>query len=280
MAPSAPEAPLAPLGFVSLVGAGPGHPDLLTLRGFRALQAADVILYDALLDPSFQDLFPTEALALPVGKRCGQGGTPQEEIHRLLVVHAQQGRQVVRLKGGDPLIFGRGGEEALALSTAGIPFEIIPGVSAVQAAAAAAGIPLTHRGVSRRITLLEGHHLPEAEAEWQALVQGGGTLAIYMGTRSIQALARSLLRQGAPPALPIALVERAQCPDQATTLSTLTLAATGALRATTAGPGILLIGEALHHRTQPEISHGPASALPGPHGEAGPAGGRRQRRAG
>ena len=269
-----------PRGFVSLVGAGPGPPDLLTLRGLRALNAAEVVLFDALLDPGFRDFFPVEALAIPVGKRCGRMGTSQEDIHRLLLLHGRGGRRVVRLKGGDPLIFGRGGEEAQVLEAAGIPFEIVPGVSALQAGAAAAGIPLTHRGVSRRVTLLEGHHLPDSTEAWKSLVQGGGTLAIYMGTRRIAEIARSLLGHGALPGLPVALIENAQCPGQTTTFSTLALAATGVLQSTTDGPGIVLFGESLHHRTNPEMNHVAAAALLGAIGEARAPGGRGERRAG
>lgn len=269
-------------GFVSLVGAGPGAPDLITVRGLRALTAAQVILYDALLDPAFAGLFPAQALALPVGKRCGKASTPQADIHRLMIDHARAGRRVVRLKGGDPLVFGRGGEETLALEAAGIPFEVIPGVSALQAGAAGAGFPLTHREVSRRITVLEGHHLPGSAATWRDLVASGGTIAVYMGTRTLQALAQTLLDHGASPSLPVALVEQAQCPGQTSTFSTLAHAAAGALHPGTHGPGILYIGEALHHRFHPtlEIPHEPAASVSGSAREARARGGRRERRAG
>lgn len=269
-------------GLVSLVGAGPGGPDLITVRGLRALMAAQVILYDALLDPAFAGLFPAQALALPVGKRCGKASTPQADIHRLMIDHARAGRRVVRLKGGDPLVFGRGGEEALVLEAAGIPFEVIPGVSALQAGAAGAGFPLTHREISRRITVLEGHHLPGSTAAWRDLVASGGTIAVYMGTRTLQALARALLDHGASPDLPVALVEQAQCPGQTSTFSTLAHAAAGALQPATHGPGILYIGEALHHRFHPtlEIPHEPAAPVPGSAREARARGGRRERRAG
>jgi uroporphyrin-III C-methyltransferase len=270
-----------PVGFVSLIGAGPGCPDLITVRGLRALQAAQVILYDALLDPSFRELFPAQALALPVGKRCGKASLGQADIHRLIIDHALAGRRVVRLKGGDPLVFGRGGEEAQALEAAGIPYEVVPGVSALLAGAAGAGFPLTHREVSRRITVLEGHHLPESPAAWRDLVASGGTLAVYMGTRTLQTMAQSLLDHGAAPGLPVALVEQAQCPGQVSTFSTLAHAAAGALRPATVGPGILFIGKALLHRFHPtsEIPHEPIAAVPGSAREARPRGGRRERRA-
>lgn len=268
-------------GLVSLIGAGPGNPDLITIRGLRALRAAQVVLYDALLDPAFQEFFPAQALALPVGKRCGKPSLPQGDIHRLMIGHAQVGRRVARLKGGDPLIFGRGGEEALALEAAGIPFEVIPGVSALLAGAAGAGFPLTHREVSRRITVLEGHHLPDSAAAWRDLAASGGTLAVYMGTRTIQVLAQGLLDHGAAPNLPVALVEQAQCPGQTSTFSTLAHAAAGALHPATPGPGLLFIGEALHHRFHPtsEVPHEPAAPVSGSPREGRPRGGRRERRA-
>lgn len=264
-----------PRGFVSLIGAGPAGPDLLTLRGHRALQQAEVVLYDALLDPSFSAVFPSGAILLPVGKRGGRPGTLQEDIYGAMLYHARQGRRVARLKGGDPLIFGRGGEEAQALEAAGIPFEVIPGVSALQAGAAAAGFPLTHRQVSRRITVIEGQHLPGDAGAWRNLVDGGGTLAVYMGTGAIGILCRRFLEHGADPDLPVALVERAQCPGQRIQTSTLCRAAQGALEPSTGGPGILYLGPALLQRFHPESPHAPAAPLPGPPRKARTPGGRR-----
>ena len=274
-------------GLVSLIGAGPGHPDLLTLRGLRALQQADVVLYDALLETSFQDLFPRNALAIPAGKRCGGLGTTQAEIHELMLEHAWSGRRVARLKGGDPLVFGRGGEEAAFLEAAGIPFELIPGVSALQGAASAAGIPITHRGVSREIRVLEGHHLLELGTDWAELARSKATLALYMGTRTLKAVARRLLEHGADERLPIALVERATWPGQRATISSLRLAAEGHLCPLTDGPGLVFIGAAIAARVHPiqphfQVSetHVPLAALPRSQDEAGAAGRGRQRRAG
>ncbi|HJW09013.1 MAG TPA: uroporphyrinogen-III C-methyltransferase [Holophagaceae bacterium] len=276
-------------GFVSLIGAGPGAPELITLRGLRALQQADVVLFDALLEPGFQDLFPHQADAIPVGKRCGGLGTPQSEIFELLLAHAGRGKRVARLKGGDPLIFGRGGEEAQVLEAAGIPFELIPGVSALQGAAAAAGIPLTHRGISREIRVLEGHHLLEPGTDWAGLARSQATLALFMGTRTLKAVARKLLEHGAPEDLPLALVERASCPGQTITLSTLRLAAEGHLCPLTAGPGLVLLGAAAGARVHPipsestlthVLAHVPPPPLCRSQAEALAAGGRRQRRAG
>ena len=272
--------------FVSLVGAGPGTPDLLTLRGLQALQRADVILYDALLEPDFAALFREDAIALPVGKRCG-GGTPQEHIHELLLTHAKPGLHVVRLKGGDPLLYGRGGEEAQLLEAFGIPFEIIPGVSALQGVASASGIPLTHRGVSRELRVLEGHHLLDDAVDWEELAHFKGTLALFMATRSVQGIARKLLAHGAKLSHPVALVERAFCEGQVTTISTLALAAEGHLCCRTEGPGLVLMGAVIHERTRPLLPHvslthihDPAPALHRSEGSPRAAGGRGERRAG
>jgi uroporphyrin-III C-methyltransferase len=284
---SQPPAAPTPTGFVSLVGAGPGSPDLLTLRGLRALQAAEVILFDALLEPDFAALFPDQALAIPAGKRCGGLGITQERIHELLIEHASAGRRVVRLKGGDPFVFGRGGEEAQALADVGIPFEVIPGVSALQGAAAASGIPLTYRGVAREVRILEGHHLLSSNTDWYELARTEATLAIFMGTRSLKAVAQRLLDHGAPADLPVALVERAFCRGQATTISTLRLAAEGHVISRTSGPGLVYLGAAIRHRVpslQPETfltdAHDPLSALPRSDAEASAPGGGRKRRAG
>ncbi|HJV88906.1 MAG TPA: uroporphyrinogen-III C-methyltransferase [Holophagaceae bacterium] len=272
--------------FVSLVGAGPGTPDLLTLRGLQALQQADVILYDALLEPDFAALFREAALAIPVGKRCG-GGTPQARIHELLLTHAKPGVHVVRLKGGDPLLYGRGGEEAQLLEAFGIPFEFIPGVSALQGVAAASGIPLTHRGVSRELRVLEGHHLLEDAVDWTELAAFRGTLALFMATRPLPDIARRLLDHGARPDHPVALVERAFCEGQVTTVSTLALAAEGHLCCRTEGPGLVLLGAVIHERTRPLLPHvslthihDPAAAVSGSEGPPRAAGGRGERRAG
>ncbi len=232
------------LSKVFLVGAGPGDPQYLTLRGLEALRQAEVILVDALLESSFAAYFPPEALVLDVGKREGHWSATQAEIHALMLHHARVGRRVVRLKGGDPLVFGRGGEEAQALAEAGIHFEIVPGVSAVQAAAAAAGVPLTHRGLARSLTLVEGQH-PELLRDTLPLLAAGGTVAVYMGVRKLQELAWTLLEAGAPPDLPFLLVERALRPGQVCQPTTLALAAAGALGPRTPGPGLLLLGRAL-----------------------------------
>jgi uroporphyrin-III C-methyltransferase len=267
---------------VTLLGAGPGAPDLITLRGLKALREADVILHDALLDEAFHGLFRSGAEVIDAGKRCGAHAMEQEATTALLLAKAKAGKRVVRLKGGDPFLFGRGGEEALALQEAGIPVAVIPGVSALQGAASAAGLPLTHRGLSREIRVLEGHGLLEETRNWFELAAAASrsTLAVFMGTRRIADLADRLLVYGADPALPIALVEAAHCRGQTVTRATLQAAADGLLKPATDGPGLLYLGPtAALDLLSPRDLHAP-SALPRSEGQGRAPGGRRIRRAG
>jgi len=253
--------PSAAPGFVSLVGAGPGHPDFLTVRGLRRLEAADVILPDALLDEGFAELYPARALVIPAGKRCGQPSTPQEAIHALMIGHARHGARVVRLKNGDPLLFGRGHEEAQALADAGVPFEFVPGVSALQAGAAAAGLSLTHRTLTDEVRILQGHDLLERPQDWARLAAPGPTLVLFMATRSLKAIAQRLLEAGAPADLPVVLVESVSGPQETVTRSVLAFAAAGHLTSRTGGPGIVYLGPAaglriLQH-VQPDFEPAP-----------------------
>lgn len=272
-------------GHITLVGAGPGHPDFLTLRGLRALQGAEVILADALLDPAFEALYPEDAEVRFVGKRCGRHAMPQAEINALLVSLGLQGRRVVRLKGGDPFVFGRGGEEALALREAGLSFEVVPGLSALTGVAGAAGIPLTHRGLAHEVRVIEGHS-PRTEAEWADLAAFRGTLAVFMGTRTLPEMAQALLRHGADPAWPLALMESGCTERQRVQRGCLRDAAEGRMRCQT-GPGLVLLGPTvpLHDLLSTPLSfpgshvHA-ASPLPEPQRPARPARGRRERRAG
>ncbi|MFN8011908.1 MAG: uroporphyrinogen-III C-methyltransferase [Holophagaceae bacterium] len=229
-------------GFAWLVGAGPGHPDFLTLRGLRALRGAEVILHDALLDEAFFGLFPGAAQAVFVGKRAGDHALSQTEISALLVAKVREGKKVVRLKGGDPFLFGRGGEEALALREAGLPFEVIPGVSALHGVAGAAGIPLTHRGLSREVRILEGHGLLDEDRDWAELARFRGTLVLFMATGQLARIAQTLLAHGADPAKPVALVEEGCTPRQRTRLATLADAAARRMPSCTDGPGLVVLG--------------------------------------
>ena len=235
-------------GLVSLVGAGPLGPDFLTVKALRRIEGADVILYDALIGEGIRALFPPSAVAISVGKRCGLHSFSQHEINRQLITHALKGCRVVRLKGGDPFLFGRGGEEALALANAGIPWEVVPGVSSVNAMAALSGIPLTHRGSARRVMIIEGHTLASEPPDWQALVDFDGTIVVLMGAGEAQVLATRLIAHGAETARPIALLETDANGKQLTQTATLAEAAKGTLPRLCAGPGIIYIGAVVNLR--------------------------------
>lgn len=232
-------------GRASLVGAGPGDAGHLTLDALRAIQHADVILYDSLVGPGVLDLARRDARRIDVGKRCGRHAMSQAAINRLLVEHARSGAHVVRLKGGDPSVFGRGGEEAQALRAAGFEVEIVPGVTAALAIAARLGIPLTHRGVSRSLHLLAAHGseggLPEHD--WVATVRTGGTLAIYMGARTLPSLATRLLAAGMAPGTPAVAVENASLPGERRLFGTLADIGATVADAGCEGPTLVLIGE-------------------------------------
>ena len=199
----------AAVGHVRLVGAGPGDPDLLTLAAVRALEQADVVVHDALVGTGVLALVPPGVELIDVGKRAGRP-FPQEEINSLLVRLGRDGRQVVRLKGGDPFVFGRGGEEALALAAAGVPCSVVPGVTSALSAPALAGVPVTHRGVAAAVTVLTGHRAEgAAPVDWQAAAHLGGTLVVLMGVAERGRIADHLMRGGLPGATPVAVVESA-----------------------------------------------------------------------
>ena len=199
---------------ISLIGAGPGDPELLTIRGLRRLQAADVVVHDALVGTGVLALARPDAELIDVGKRPG-APVPQELINELLIQLARSGRNIVRLKGGDPFVFGRGGEEALALIRAGLDFEVVPGVSSVIAAPAAAGIPVTHRGVSASFTVVTGHRQRgEAAVNWHALAQVGGTIVVLMGVAKRGAIAAALIEGGLAEETPVAAIRHATSAEQ------------------------------------------------------------------
>lgn len=195
------------LGRVSIVGAGPGPLDLMTLRALDRLQHAEVVVYDRLILPEVLDRIPPEARRVYVGKALGHHTVPQEGIHALLVQHARAGRRVVRLKGGDPYVFGRGGEEVLALQAEGIPFEVVPGVTAATGCSASTGIPLTHRGLATSCVFLPGH-LADGQAthDWQALARPRQTRVFYMGVQRLPQIAEQLFAHGLASSTPAAIV--------------------------------------------------------------------------
>ncbi len=196
-------------GSVHLVGAGPGDPGLLTLRGARLLQTCTLVASDRLVASELLDLVPPSALRFEVGKRCGNGPWSQEEINRLLVDAARDGHAVVRLKGGDPFVLGRGGEEAEACIAAGLPFEVVPGVTAAVAAPAAADIPVTHRGLASGFAVITGHEDPtkaQSQLDWSAVAAFPGTLVVLMGMSRLSKIAELLIAHGRDPATPAAAV--------------------------------------------------------------------------
>jgi uroporphyrinogen III methyltransferase/synthase len=228
------------------VGAGPGDPGLLTARALELIARADVILYDRLIPIAALDGAPVEAEVLFVGKEGGGPSVPQEETEALMLARAQAGQSVVRLKGGDPFIFGRGGEEALALRAAGIPFEIVPGVSAGVAGAAYAGIPVTHRGLATAVALVTGHTRADGSdnstLDWPALAAFPGTLVFYMGVRQLRQIAESLIAAGRRASEPVAIVERGTLPEQRTVVGTLQNIAEIARREEVRAPSITVVG--------------------------------------
>jgi uroporphyrinogen III methyltransferase/synthase len=267
---------------VYLVGAGPGDPGLLTMRGAELLSRAEVVVHDRLVSAEVLALARPEAVRIDVGKRLGTGTAGadrrQREITDLLVEHGRRAAVVVRLKGGDPFVFGRGGEEATALEAAGVPWEIVPGVSSATGVPAAAGIPLTHRGVASSFTVVTGrtsdrvsHGLSGSEPDWEALAATGGTLVILMGMASLPAIAASLLGAGRPPGTPCAVISDGTTPRQRTVRTTL-----GRLPEVDLGPpGVIVVGPVVEvvGACDPRGPHGGSLGLqPGGSGEVSTSG--------
>ncbi len=232
-------------GRVYLVGAGPGDPELITLKGLRCLCVADVVVYDRLINPHLLDEAPLQAERVFVGKEPGCHSMQQEAINALLITYARQGRLVVRLKGGDPFVFGRGGEEALALADAGIPFEVVPGVSSAIAVPAYAGIPVTHRDHASSVTIVTGReqrtHVSSA-VNWEALAQVGGTLVIMMGVEALAHITQQLLVGGLAPDTAAAVIQQGTVPQQRVITGALVNIAERARLAKVRSPAILVIG--------------------------------------
>jgi uroporphyrin-III C-methyltransferase len=238
-------------GWVWLAGAGPGDPGLLTLHTLNALSQADVVVHDALVGPEILGLARTGAVLEYAGKRGHKTSTKQSEICARLVQLARRGKRVLRLKGGDPLIFGRGGEEALSLVRAGVPFRILPGVSSGVGGLAYAGIPVTHRTTNSAVTFVTGHdskgRLP-ADIDWDALAKGSPVLVVFMGLRHIAAIADRLMAGGRDPAEPVAVVSDASLPTQSVLETTLGRAAEDVEAAGLAAPALVVVGEVVRLR--------------------------------
>ena len=236
----------AATGFVSLVGAGPGDPELLTLRGLRLLQHADAVVHDRLIPASLLDYCRAETPRFDVGKTPGHHACPQEAINELLIRLAREGKRVVRLKGGDPFVFGRGGEEALALSRVGIPCEIVPGVSSALAAPAAAGIPVTHRGMAASVTIATGHPRSEStdgeDHDWAALAATRGTLVFLMAVENLEQIVSQLLANGRAADEPAAMVQSGTTPDQRVVRAQLGMLVEITREAGIRSPAVLVVG--------------------------------------
>jgi len=227
------------MGKVFLIGAGPGDPELMTLKAVRALGAADVVLVDDLVNHECLAHARADARIIRVGKRGGCRSTPQRFIDKLLVRYAKQGRTIARLKGGDPFVFGRGGEEMLALTEAGIEVEVIPGITAGLGVPAALGIPVTHRQIARGVIFLTGHTEDGSEPDWNALVRSGLTLVIYMGVSRLQRIVAELRKAGMPADMPACVIENGTLETQRQRVTTL-----GNLSAEGFGsPAIVVVGE-------------------------------------
>ena len=230
-------------GMVWLIGAGPGDPDLLTLRAQQLLQQCDVVLYDRLVPAAVLARVRRDAERVFVGKEPGRHRTTQQRIHELLIEHARRGRRVARLKGGDPMVFARGGEELAALTRAGIPVLVVPGVTAALGAASAAGIPLTHRGVAQSVCFVTAMGEAAAALDWRSLAAPLQTVVFYMGAAQLPQIIARLLEQGAPPKRPAAIVEHATLPGQRVIAGTLGGIVAMAAAAAVGAPALLIVGE-------------------------------------
>jgi uroporphyrin-III C-methyltransferase len=238
-------------GWVWLVGAGPGDPGLMSLLGAHALAQADIVVYDALVSDGVLALAPAGVVMEYAGKRGGKASAQQPDISRRLIQLAREGKRVVRLKGGDPFVFGRGGEEAQALVAAGVPFRVVPGITAGVGALAYAGIPTTHRDTNAAVTFVTGHgaggEVPDG-LDWEALARGSPVLVVYMAVKHLATIAARLAEAGRDPATPVAIVSRGTLPDQRVVVTTLARAAEDAQAAGLEPPAVVAIGEIVRLR--------------------------------
>jgi uroporphyrin-III C-methyltransferase len=231
-------------GRVHLIGAGPGDPDLLTVKALRLIRTADVVVHDRLVSPEIMALVPTDTRRVDVGKLPKFHKVPQESINALLVELAQEGLTVARLKGGDPMIFGRGSEEAEACRAAGVAVDYVPGITSAQGAAASTGVPLTHRGLATGVRYVTGHRAKDAslDLDWASLASEETTLVVYMGVSNMAEIALQLMRHGMSPALPVLAVGSATTPRETRLLSTLGAIGTDVARAQPEAPVLFVIG--------------------------------------
>ncbi|MGF1775928.1 uroporphyrinogen-III C-methyltransferase [Vibrio nomapromontoriensis] len=206
---------------VSLIGAGPGDPDLLTIKAMKAIQAADTIIFDNLVSEPIRDLFPSTATLIFVGKQKGCHSSTQDEINQTLLARVNAGERICRVKGGDSFVFGRGGKEMLWLSQHGIDVEVIPGITAASGCTTYSQIPLTHRGLAQGCTFITAHAEHDLEVRWDALAKLNQTLVIYMGLTKTQLISTALIDAGMDPNTPVALIEKGCCPEQRTLIGTL-----------------------------------------------------------
>ncbi len=230
-------------GRAILVGAGPGDPDLLTVRAVAAIRSADVIVHDGLVDPRVLDLAPEQAVRISVAKKRDRHTIPQEGINALIVAHVKTGARVVRLKGGDPFIFGRGGEEVEAVRAAGLPVEVIPGVSSALGCAAEARLPLTHRDWSSAVSFVAGTCRDLSDQNWAGLAGQGRTLVIYMGVSAADAIAEKLMSEGVAPETAVAVLERGTLPGSRAMRSVLADLGDLVRRESVKSPAIIVVGE-------------------------------------
>jgi uroporphyrin-III C-methyltransferase len=238
------EAPGLFRGRVYLVGAGPGDPELLTMKAYRLMQEVEVLVYDRLVSQEILDMVPATVQRIFVGKAPGHHCVPQQQINRMIAEIASTGKRVMRLKGGDPYIFGRGGEEAEVLIDAGIPFEVVPGITSAAGASSYAGIPLTHRDYAQSVTFVTGHLQDNSlNLDWPALAQPHSTLVIYMGIGNLGEIANQLIAHGRAAEIPVAVVHKATCSDQRVLVGTLATIAREVAQQGIPAPASIIIGE-------------------------------------